>query len=185
MTRKRRWVDRSLLAGSVLALTLLHHFFIIPIWAGRGRVLSDQELDATYAQGLSIARVSFGFRHGGGSFSFDSVTRINTPDNATAGTTVGFLGGAVSLSTGSNAVPNGTSSTSGNPGSNVLFSGSITPANGGSTGVPPVSVTFGTATGPGGGSILNVTASGGVMVDSVVSIRLGVVRQIRNLFGRI
>ncbi len=183
-----------------MALTLLHHFFIIPIWAGRGRVLSDQELDATYAQGLSIARVSFGFRHGGGSFSFDSTTRINTPDNATAGTTVGFLGGAVSLSTGSNALPNGTSNTSGNsgvnppatqpalqgnPGSNVVFSGSITPSNGGSTGVLPVSVTFGTATGTGTGSILTVTANGGVMVDSVVSIRLGVVRQIRNLFGRI
>ena len=178
-----------------MALTLLHHFFIIPIWAGRGRVLSDQELDATYAQGLSIARVSFGFRHGGGSFSFDSVTRINTPDNATAGATVGFLGGAVSVSTGSNALPNGTSSTSGNsgvqpavqgnPGSNVVFSGSITPSNGGSTGVPPVSVTFGTATGTGTGSILTVTANGGAMVDSVVSIRLGVVRQIRNLFGRI
>jgi len=178
-----------------LALTLLHHFFIIPIWAGRGRVLSDQELDATYAQGLSIARVSFGFKHGGGSFSFDAVTRVNTPDNATAGATVGFLGGAVSVSTGSNALPNGTSSTSGNsgvqpavqgnPGPNVVFSGSITPGNGGSTGVPPVSVTFGTATGTGTGSILTVTANGGVMVDSVVSIRLGVVRQIRNLFGRI
>src|SRR3972149_3104926 len=64
--RKRRWVDKSLLAGSVLALTLLHHFFIIPIWAGRGRGLSDQELDATYAQGPSIARDSFCFRNGGG-----------------------------------------------------------------------------------------------------------------------
>ena len=168
-----------------MALTLLHHFFILPIWAGRGRVLSDQELDATYAQGLSIARVSFGFRHGGGSFSFDAVTTINTPNNATAGATVGFLGGAVSLSTGSNALPNQTSSTSGNPGSNILFNGSITPANGGSTGVSPVSVTFGTATVPGGGSILNVTANGGVTVDSVVNIRLGIARQIRNLFGRI
>jgi len=168
-----------------LALTLLHHFFILPIWASRGRVLSDQELDATYAQGLAIVNVSFGFTHGGGSFSFDAVTTINTPNNPGSGATVGFLGGAVSLSTGSNALPNGTSSTSGNPGSNVVFSGSITPANGGTTGVPPVSVTFGTATGTGGGSILNITANGGVTVDSVVSIRLGVVRQIRNLFGRI
>lgn len=166
-----------------MALTLLHHFFIIPIWAGRGRVLSDQELDATYAQGLSIARVSFGFRHGGGSFSFDSVTTINTPNNATAGTTVGFLGGAVSLSTGSNALPNGTSNTSGNSGAN-----STNASNGGATvpsGQTPVTVTFGTGAGPGGGSVLSITAVGGVTVDSVVSIRLGVVRQIRNLFGRI
>src|SRR3990172_6840088 len=166
VTRKRRWVDRSLLAGSVLALTLLHHFFIFPIWASRGRVLSDQELDATYAQGLSIARVSFGFRHGGGSFSFDAVTRVNTPNNATAGTTVGFLGGAVSLSTGSNALPNGTSAPN-----------STNTSNGGSTvpsGQPPVTVTFGTGAGTGANSVLSITAVGGVTVDSVVSIRLGV-----------
>jgi hypothetical protein len=158
---------------------------------GRGRVLTDKELDATYAQGLSIVNISFGFRHGGGSFRFDSTTRINTPNTPSAGTTVGFLGGAVSVSTGSTGVPNGTSSTSGNSGVNAPATQPANQgisANGGSTvpaGQTPVSVTFGTVTGPGAGRVLNITANGGVTVDSVVSIRVGVTRQIRNLFGRI
>jgi hypothetical protein len=153
---------------------------------GRARVLSDKELDATYAQGLAIVNVSFGVRHGGGSFSFDATTRINTPNTATAGGTVGFLGGAVSVSTGSNALPNGTSNTSGvnvaqtNSVPRVVFSNVTT---GGSTGTPPVSVSFGTLTGSGANRVLGITAAGGVTVDSVVNIRVGVARQIRNLFG--
>jgi hypothetical protein len=154
---------------------------------GRARVLSDKELDATYAQGLAIVNVSFGFRHGGGSFSFDATTRINTPNTASAGSTVGFLGGAVSVSTGSNAVTNGTS--------NVTSSTTLPPTvvftniatNGGSvpTARPPVNVTFGTLTGSGANRVLGITATGGVTVDSVVNIRVGMTRQIRNLFGRI
>ena len=157
---------------------------------GRARVLTDKELDATYAQGLSIVNISFGFKHGGGSFSFDSTTRINIPNNPSAGTTVGFLGGAVSVSTGSTALSNGTSNTSGNPGGNapvnqVVFSNPTNAPNGGSTGGPPVNVTFGTVTGTGANRVLGITAAGGVTVDSVVNIRVGVTRQIRNLFGRI
>jgi len=170
---------------------------------GRGRVLTDKELDATYAQGLSIVNISFGFKHGGGSFRFDSTTRINTPNTPSAGATVGFLGGAVSVSTGSTALPNGTSNTSGNSGVNapttqpplqgnpvptVVFSNPTNATNGGSTvpsGQTPVSVTFGTVTGTGANRVLGITAAGGVTVDSVVSIRVGVTRQIRNLFGRI
>jgi len=166
----------------------------LPISArGRARVLSDKELDATYAQGLSIVNISFGFKHGGGSFNFNSTTRINTPDTPSAGATVGFLGGAVSVSTGSTALPNGTSSTSGNSNvtssatlpATVVFSNVTNTPNGGSTGTPPVSVTFGTVTGTGANRVLGITAVGGVTVDSVVSIRVGVTRQIRNLFGRI
>lgn len=167
----------------------MHDALVLPISArGRGRVLTDEELDATYAQGLSIVRISFGFNHGGGSFRFDSTTRINTPNNPSSGATVGFLGGAVSLSSGSTALPNGTSNTSGNTASNPPATQPATQGisgNGGSTNVRPVTVTFGTGAGTGGGSVLSITASGGVTVDSVVSIRLGVVRQIRNIFGRI
>jgi hypothetical protein len=155
---------------------------------GRARVLSDKELDATYAQGLAIVNVSFGVRHGGGSFSFDATTRINTPNTASAGSTVGFLGGAVSVSTGSNALPNGTSnvtpSTTLPP--TVVFTNIAT--NGGSTvppAQPPVNVTFGTLTGSGANRVLGITAAGGVTVDSVVNIRVGMTRQIRNIFGRI
>jgi hypothetical protein len=46
-----------------------------------------------------------------------------------------------------------------------------------------VSVSFGTLTGSGANRVLGITAAGGVTVDSVVNIRVGVARQIRNLFG--
>jgi hypothetical protein len=158
----------------------------LPIAArGRGRVLTDKELDATYAQGLAIVNVSFGFKHPGGSFSFNSTTRINTPNTSSAGSTVGLLGGSVSVSTGSNVVSNGAANTSGVNPPTVVFSNVPNGLNGGSTGTPPVSVTFNTVTGAGANRVLGITATGGVTVDSVVSIRVGVTRQIRNLFGRI
>lgn len=194
MKRKRRArASKALVAGVLLLFLLFGLLQSLPVSAlGRARVLTDAELDATYAQGLSIVRISFGFNHGGGSFNFNSITSVNTPSNSpSSGATVGFLGGTVSVSTSSSPPPTPPPS-QGNPGPTLLANNS---SNGGSTAPPnqtsngpPVTVTFGMGTSSGGGSVLSITATGGVVVDSRVFIRLErnaaqVVRQIRSGLG--
>lgn len=173
---------RSILVGGViLSFFLLNSF---PVSAGWGQVLTDAELDAIYAQGLSIVDISFGFSNIAGRFDFSSRTTIKFPEIPSPNSVarIDFLGGLFSIladrpapsSQASNQESSGLilppiRATLSNPGEG----GSNPPGTETATSPPAVKVTFGD--GPGistGGSILSITASG-VDVNSVVNILIG------------
>ncbi len=191
---------RSILVGGVvLSFFLLNSF---PVSAGWGQVLTDAELDAIYAQGLSIVDISFGFSNIAGRFDFSSRTTIKFPEIPSPNSVarIDFLGGLFSIladppapssqafsnNNSDNGGPNPPSNQASNQGSSGLILPPIratlsNPGEGGSnppgtetaTSPPAVTVTFGD--GPGistGGSILSITASG-VDVNSVVNILIG------------
>ena len=173
---------RSILVGGVvLSFFLLNSF---PVSAGWGQVLTDAELDAIYAQGLSIVDISFGFSNIAGRFDFSSKTTIKFPEIPSPNSVakIDFLGGLFSIL----ADPPAPSNQASNQGSSGLIlppiratlsnpgeGGANPPGTQSSNSPPPVAVIFGGDAGTGSGShILSITASG-VDVNSVVNILIG------------
>ncbi len=174
---------RSILVGGVIL-----SFFLLNaprVSAGWGQVLTDAELDAIYAQGLSIVDLSFGFSNIAGRFDFSSRTTIKFPEipSPNSGAKVDFLGGLFSILADHPPAPSSQASNQESSGlilppiratlSNPGEGGSNPPGTETATSPPAVKVTFGD--GPGistGGSILSITASG-VDVNSVVNILIG------------
>ncbi|MFQ5657679.1 MAG: hypothetical protein ACE5G5_09080 [Candidatus Methylomirabilales bacterium] len=81
-----------LIGGAVFSFFLLN---APRVSAGWGQVLTDAELDAIYAQGLSIVDISFGK----GLLNFSSRTKIEFPEIPipNAGAKIDFLGGLFSV----------------------------------------------------------------------------------------
>ncbi len=168
---RRKNLRRYIVVWPVLIFFLFSHS-LAALGAGRARLLTDEKLDGIYAQGLSIVNISFNLHNIGSrfNFSFESVTKIQTPDNPrpNAGAKVDFLGGLISVSAGSN-------------------SNSTETPN-----VSPVVVNFGQ--GPVSGNantILSITTIG-INVNSVANIRLDQIknqgllqRQVRSALGRV
>ena len=140
---------------------------------GRARVLSDAELDATFAQGLVIVDVSLALKNLAGRFDFDFAARtaINVPDAPAAGSrpaaSVDFLGGLLSVTTDGHGSTSGATASSlplGASGS-VSFAVHAGPESGASarpgSPAPKVSVTFGGATGPHLGRVIGIVARDG------------------------
>ena len=151
---------------------------------GRARVLSDAELDATFAQGLVIVDVSLALKNLAGRFDFDFAARtaINVPDAPAAGSrpaaSVDFLGGLLSVTTDGHGSTSGATASSlplGASGS-VSFAVHAGPESGASarpgSPAPKVSVTFGGATGPHLGRVIGIVARD-ASVDTTARLTVG------------
>lgn len=196
---RRAWKRSILLAGFLAALFSL--LDAPRVLAGWGQELTDEEMDAIYAQGLSIIDISFG----NDLFNFSSTTKIRIPDIPipNVGAKIDFLGGLVSINADPPALPTPASNPgSSNPGPSAglaVFNpmGGSTPATnpggsnpGPSTGppasnpvggsnpatqsspsTPRVTVVFGDTTANLKGHILSITAMG-VTVKSDLNIQI-------------
>jgi hypothetical protein len=122
---RRKWCH--LLVGLLVVSSVLHAGPAAA--AGRAQVLTDDELDATYAQGLLIVNVSMNLNRIADRFDFGfaAETRIQVPDSPTGAppsqARLDFLGGLVSIATAPDV--NGSQATA--PGAS---SAAVTSANG-------------------------------------------------------
>ena len=116
-------------------------------FAGWGEVLTDEELDAVYAQGLYIVDVSFDFSNNAGRFAFNSQTTIELPEAPSmgSGAEVDFFDGSFLISTNPTVGSQGTAkptSQAQTPELTVSVSSPLE-VKGPSGGSPPVNVSFG------------------------------------------
>jgi len=153
---------------------------VAPVWAaGVARVLTDEELDQTYAGGSVVVRVSFSLPRIADRFDFNfaSETTIRVPPGpggADARATVDFLGGLISVGAGSDSSgpASGASNSAVAPGNgplswSVQAAGSTDPAGpaGG------VSVRLGNTSGL-GNSLIGISARD-IAVDTRVQMMVG------------
>jgi hypothetical protein len=143
-------------------------------FAGWGEVLTDEELDAVYAQGLYIVDVSFDFSNNAGRFAFNSQTAIELPEgpNLGSGAEVDFFDGSFLISTNPTVGSQGAAQPAG-PAETPEISVSVSSpleVKGQSGGSPPVNVRFGGGgRRRGGGNVLRIT-SNQIDVTTVVNI---------------
>lgn len=147
---------------------------------GTARLLTDAELDATWAQGLVIVDVRVDLRDLAGrfDFAFASQTAIHVPDRPAAGMQpaagVSFLGGLVSLGVdASQGLPASTQrSLDLGPAGSVSFS--VYSSGGGSAAAAPAApvVTFGAAPASGRTRLIDVTARD-IGVDTKAHVAIG------------
>jgi hypothetical protein len=182
-----RYRPRAIASVLCVSLVVLHTGPAIA--GGRARVLTDAELDATYAQGLVIVNVSLALKNVANrfNFDFDAQTAIRVPDTPAAGaqpaTSVSFLGGLLSVNADA-----GRGRTAPAPAAGSLSLGtagwvafSVHPGSGGAAASPatvaPVAtagaaITFGSGAGAGLGQIIGIVARD-VSVDTRVQLVVG------------
>lgn len=179
---------RAIASALCVSLVVLHT--VPAVAGGRARVLTDAELDATYAQGLVIVNVSLALKNVANrfNFDFDAQTAIRVPDTPAAGaqpaTSVSFLGGLLSVNAdagggGTAPAPAAGSLSLGTAGS-VAFSvhsGSGDAAASPATVTAPVAtpgaaITFGSGAGAGLGQIIGIVARD-ISVDTRVHLVVG------------